>query len=73
MKELTPRQAEVLDSLTTEDWVRPMDIGARDASDHSQVLAALVRLGLVERRRRNTLANALGSSRGSYEYRRRAT
>jgi predicted transcriptional regulator len=65
---LSERQAEVLAELDA-DWVRPMDIGGRDAGDHSRVLRALVRKGLAEKRRRNTLANMLGSSRGSYVYR----
>ena len=62
----------ILQSLDTEDWLRPMDIGGGDASYHSAVLRTLVRKGLVERRRRNTLRNALNSRRGSYEYRRKA-
>jgi predicted transcriptional regulator len=53
--------------------VRPMDIGGRDASYHSATLKKLVEKGLVERKRRNSLMNALGSTRGSYVYRRRPT
>lgn len=67
--ELTPREAEVFYQVP-ECWARPMDIGGRDGSDHSAVLKRLVRKGYVEKRRRNTWMNMLGSSRGSYEYRR---
>lgn len=38
-------------------WARPMDLGGKDGSNHSRVLAALVRKGLVERAPRATLAN----------------
>lgn len=62
--ELTEREREVLKELTA-DWVRPMDIGGRNGSDHSQVLSSLVRKGLVERKQRS----AFGRSRGSYLYR----
>jgi predicted transcriptional regulator len=65
---LSEREREVLNELD-DQWVRPMDIGGRDAGDHSRVLRALVRKGLAEKRRRNSLANWLGSSRGSYVYR----
>lgn len=65
---LTPREAEVLIELDRE-WSRPMDVGGRNGSDHSYILARLASKGVIERRRRNTLMNALGSSRGSYEYR----
>jgi len=60
---LTDRQLDVLWQVD-ETWLRPMDMGGRDGSDHSAVLAALVRKGLVERKQRG------GSySRGSYLYR----
>jgi hypothetical protein len=52
-------------------WVRPMDIGGRDGSDHSAILKRLAAKGYAERRRRNSLMNALNSRRGSYEYRRK--
>ena len=55
---------DLLEQLTDqppEMWFRPMDLGGSDASNHSRVLAKLVRQGLVERRSR--------SGRGSYEYR----
>ncbi|MDF2506248.1 MAG: hypothetical protein K0Q52_107 [Microbacterium sp.] len=61
---LTELQLEVLDQVGTR-WLRPMDMGARDGSHHSAVLAALVRKGLVERTQRGGLAYA----RGSYVYR----
>jgi hypothetical protein len=67
---ITDIEREILDALDVEDWVRPMDIGGRNGSNHSNTLNRLVRKGLVERRRRGTLMNELGSSRGSYEYRR---
>lgn len=54
---------------TYEGWARPMDIGARDASWHSGVLKRLCKYNLVERRRRYTIMNDLGSRRGSYRYR----
>jgi hypothetical protein len=57
IRPLTERERDVYGQLTA-DWVRPMDIGGRDSSDHSRVLASLVRKGLVERK---------GS--GSYRYR----
>lgn len=85
---LTDRQLEVLDSLDVycgdsrrrqwiAGWARPMDIGARDGSAHTAILGKLVKLKLVERMRRNTLANDLASGRptsnrghrGSYRYR----
>lgn len=49
-------------------WVTPMLMGATDATHHSHTLRKLVGRKLVERRRRDTLMNVLGSSRGSYEY-----
>lgn len=61
---MTERQFAVLRDLDDERWLRPMDIGGRDASHHSETLAQLVRKGLAERRTR-------GSNR-SYEYRRTA-
>jgi len=59
---LTELERDVLDCLGDE-WVRPMDIGGRDASHHSRTLARLVRMGLVERKRR------AGWCRPSYLYR----
>ena len=63
MAELTQAQADVLEQVDNT-WLRPMDIGGRDGSSHSSVLAALVRKGLVERRSRGAIY-----SRGSYVYR----
>lgn len=61
---LTELQREVLQQVGSR-WLRPMDMGARDGSHHSAVLAALVRKGLVQRVQRGGLAYA----RGSYLYR----
>lgn len=69
MTPLTAREQAVLEDLP-DDWVRPMDIGGRDGSDHSAILRRLALRGYAERRRRNTFANERGSRRGSYEYRR---
>jgi hypothetical protein len=55
MRDLSERQREVLEDLPSRRWVRPMDIGGRDASDHSRVLASLVRLGLALVRRRGEI------------------
>lgn len=53
-----------------EEWGRPMDLGAWDASNHSARLRQLIKKGLVERQRRNSICNVLiHSARGSYEYR----
>lgn len=67
---LTPRQEEVLNELPDEGWWRPMDIGGRDGSDHSAVLASLVKKGLAERKHRG---GAVHISRASYVYRRKRT
>lgn len=69
--ELTEREQRLFAELD-DKWVRPMDIGGSDGSDHSYTLRRLIAKGYVERRRRNSLMNALRSSRGSYEYRRKA-
>lgn len=47
------REREVLASLYAirDEWVRPMHIGGRDGSHHSQTLRLLARRGLVERRK----------------------
>lgn len=61
---LAAHEREVLDNLRHQvGWVRPMDVGGKDASHHSRTLAKLVRLGLAERRRR------AGWTRPSYLYR----
>jgi predicted transcriptional regulator len=49
-------------------WLRPMDLGARDASYHSATLKRLADQGLVERLLRGTLRNEIGGGRGSYVY-----
>ena len=48
--QLTDKQRQVIIGLAWWgcEWVRPMDIGGRNASHHSQVLNQLVRKGLVE-------------------------
>jgi hypothetical protein len=56
--------------LDRYDFARPMDIGGRGTSGHSQALTRLVKLGLVERRRRtDTGRYILVRSRVSWEYR----
>lgn len=62
MRKMTERQFTILRDLDDERWMRPMDVGGRDASHHSATMAQLVRKGLAERRTR-------GSDR-SFEYRR---
>lgn len=58
--EPTARQREILETMRgVTFWVRPMDIGGRDASWHSAVLKQLARRGLVEQRARGTLSNFL--------------
>lgn len=51
---LTMNQRGVLSSLAQQPrnaWFRPMDIGGRDGSHHSNTLRQLVALGLVERKK----------------------
>ena len=67
--ELTEREQEVLDELEDDRWLRPMDVGGRNRSHHSATLKSLVRKGYAVERRRDSLMNMLGSSRGSYVYR----
>lgn len=64
MRALTDRQIDML-GYVERAWLRPMDMGGRDGSDHSSILAALVNKGLVERRQRGGMMAA----RGSYVYR----
>lgn len=59
---MTERQFSILRDLSDERWMRPMDLGGRDASHHSATLAQLVKHGHAEHRTR-------GSDR-SYKYRR---
>lgn len=48
-------------------YFTPLDLGAWNGSPDSGDLNAMVKLGLVQRRRRGTLANMSGS-RGSFRY-----
>lgn len=61
MRPLTENQADLLDQFDPADssWLRPLDLGGRDGSNHSAVLAQLARRGLVEVRQRS--AGARGS------------
>lgn len=61
---LSHRQKDVLEALACfggheRTWARPMDIGARDGSNHTQTLRALIKKGMVERHLRGTLINSL--------------
>lgn len=67
-EKLTEDDRDVLLCLNTE-WLRPMDVGGHDGSHHSRVLAKLARKGLADRARRDSIANMIGGSRGSYIYR----
>lgn len=59
---LTEIQFEVFRQFGSETgWLRPMDLGARDGSNHSGVLAALERRGLVESRQRRGTQGHRGS------------
>lgn len=52
-----------------DPWCRPMDLGATDASSHSTRLKKLIKQGLVQRERRNSICNVImNSARGSYLY-----
>lgn len=68
---LLAKEQQILCTLDGQStWLRPMDLGGRDASWHSPTLVRLIKKGLVERRLRGTLMNVyIGSRRGSYEYR----
>lgn len=61
---------DLLANLQDGEWLRPMDLGGHDGSDHCGRLQKLIRKGLVERRRRSSIANDVLSRRGSYVYRR---
>lgn len=73
---LTPREREVFDCFplpsrsalqgkpARKEWLRPMDVGGHDASDHSAVLQRLVIKGYVEMREWG------GHVRPSWRYRR---
>ena len=59
---LTETQFEVLCQFGAETgWLRPMDLGGRNGSNHSGVLAALERRGLVESRQRSGAPGYRGS------------
>lgn len=64
MPDLTHLQREVLEQAG-DRWLRPMDMGGRDGSAHSGILAVLARKGFVERKSRGRIHSA----RGSYVYR----
>lgn len=71
---LTARDREVLAELESacrnhlnigaSEWVRPLDCGGTNGSDHSWRLSKLVRLGLAEDRQRS-----ISGRRGSKVYR----
>ena len=73
MADLTARDLEVLDDLRVacdnyqrvegHQWVRPLDCGGTNGSDHSYRLSKLARAGYAEQKRRG------GFSRGSKIYR----
>lgn len=50
-KPMTERQLALLHELDDERWLRPMDVGGRDGSHHSNTLAQLARAGLAERKK----------------------
>jgi len=54
MRVLSERQREVLAAVRAE-YQTPMQMGGTDGSDHSRVLASLVKLGLVERHKRHAI------------------
>ncbi len=62
--QVSDRERDVLREVPTDEWVRPMDVGGHDASDHSAVLGRLVRKGHVE------IKTFGGHVRPSYRYRR---
>jgi hypothetical protein len=64
MRSLTERQAGLLNELRRagfrdDEWFRPMDVGGRDGSEHSNILRELCAKGFVERKRRNTSSSYL--------------
>lgn len=65
---MTERELLVLRRLAahSSEFVRPMDIGGRDGSYHSAVLARLCKKGFAAREPRGTLTNYLrGFGKGS--------
>lgn len=62
---LTEDQTWLLADLAyVNRWVRPMDLGGRDGSNHSNILRQLERKGLVESKQRGP-----NGARGSKLYR----
>lgn len=48
-------------SVGLNDWVRPLDCGGTNSSDHSRRLGKLVQRGLAEDRQRSSLRGRRGS------------
>lgn len=82
MKELTPRDIEVLNELESakrrgwgmsygdkDGWCRPMDVGGRSGSHHSPTLTKLAEMGYAEQRTRGLQTYKRGRARGSKVYR----
>lgn len=65
---LTARERELLADLPNDEWVRPMDIGGRDGSNHSYLLNRLVQKGYAERKDRG---GSLAGIRRSFVYRKK--
>lgn len=63
---ITETQATLVECFPDElgRWVIPLQLGGRDGSNHSAILAALVRKGYVQRQHRSA-----AWSRPSYKYR----
>lgn len=69
---LSERQRELLTKIQhmgfePGEWFRPMDVGGRDGSDHSAVLAQLSKKGLLDMRWRTGPGGKW--ARGSKKYR----
>jgi len=62
---LTDRDRAVLESLPSDEYVRPMDVGGTDSSHHSATLQRLARFGLAEQKR-----HYRGVTGGHWRYRR---
>jgi hypothetical protein len=66
------RERRILASLAERDaWVRPMDVGGYNSSNHNYRLTKLVRFGLVERRYRTSFSRRNYRNRvgATFEYR----
>lgn len=62
-KRLSDQQLDVLDTLAGfVGWARPMDIGARDGSHHSETLNGLAKRHLVEREKLHAIYCCNGST-----------